>query len=160
MLHISGYGQTGPYNKRPGMGTLAEAFSGFAYITGEADGPPTLPSVPIADGVASLSGMQRFHEFDVVAGPIYDVGQIFNDPQVQHRETFTETADAVLGKVRVQNVVPRFKRNPGRIRWLGKAEIGADTEAVLGELGYSHEEIEGLSADGVIKTPTASGRKK
>jgi succinyl-CoA--D-citramalate CoA-transferase len=56
-------------------------------------------------------------------------------------------------------VVPRFKRNPGRVRWLGKADIGADTEAVLGELGYSHEAIAGLSADGVIKTATASGGK-
>ncbi len=288
MLHISGYGQTGPYSKRPGMGTLAEAFSGFAYITGEADGPPTLPSVPIADGVASLSGsyavlaallardknggigdeidlslyepllsilgsmtidydqlghitqrrgnrstwtvprnayrtkddkwmavssaansiaprmfravgredlasdptlatnpqrlervdeldgaiakwigehdleqvMQRFNEFDVVAGPIYDVEQIFNDPQVRYRQTFTETEDAALGKVRVQNVVPRFKRNPGKVRWLGKADIGADTVEVLTELGYSDEEIEGFSADEVIKTAAASSKDK
>ena len=50
MLHISGYGQSGPYARRPGMGTLAEAFSGFAFITGEKDGPPTLPSVPISPG--------------------------------------------------------------------------------------------------------------
>src|SRR5690606_2644259 len=32
MLHISGYGQEGPYRHRPGMGTLAEAFSGFAMV--------------------------------------------------------------------------------------------------------------------------------
>ncbi len=56
MLHVSGYGQTGPYSSRPGMGTLAEAFSGFAHTTGEADGPPTLPAYPIADGVAALTG--------------------------------------------------------------------------------------------------------
>ena len=56
MLHISGYGQEGPYSDRPGMGTLAEAFSGFAHVTGEADGPPTLPPFPFADGVAAMSG--------------------------------------------------------------------------------------------------------
>ena len=56
MLHVSGYGQTGPYSKRPGVGTLAEAFSGYAHVTGEPDGPPTLPSFPLADGVAALTG--------------------------------------------------------------------------------------------------------
>lgn len=39
MIHVSGYGQTGPYSERPGVGTLAEAFSGYAHVTGEADGP-------------------------------------------------------------------------------------------------------------------------
>ena len=56
MIHVSGYGQTGPYSERPGVGTLAEAFSGYAHVTGEADGPPTLPSFPLADGVAALTG--------------------------------------------------------------------------------------------------------
>ena len=56
MLHVSGYGQTGPNSQRPGVGTLAEAYSGYAHVTGEADGPPTLPSFPLADGVAALTG--------------------------------------------------------------------------------------------------------
>jgi len=56
MLHISGYGQTGPYQHKPGMGTLAESFSGFAMVTGESGGPPTLPQFPFADGVAAMYG--------------------------------------------------------------------------------------------------------
>lgn len=56
MLHISGWGQNGPYSQRPGLGTLAEAFSGFAHATGERDGPPTLPAFPLADSVAALTG--------------------------------------------------------------------------------------------------------
>jgi crotonobetainyl-CoA:carnitine CoA-transferase CaiB-like acyl-CoA transferase len=55
MVHISGYGQTGPYSARPGFGTLAEAFSGLAHITGHPEGPPTLPAFPMADGVAALN---------------------------------------------------------------------------------------------------------
>jgi crotonobetainyl-CoA:carnitine CoA-transferase CaiB-like acyl-CoA transferase len=51
---ISGFGQTGPYRDRPGFGTLAEAMSGFAAMTGEPDGPPILPQFPLADGVAAL----------------------------------------------------------------------------------------------------------
>ncbi len=52
MLHISGYGKGGPKSDRPGYGTLAEAMSGFAHVTGQPDGPPTLPPFMLADGVA------------------------------------------------------------------------------------------------------------
>jgi crotonobetainyl-CoA:carnitine CoA-transferase CaiB-like acyl-CoA transferase len=55
LVRFSGFGQTGPYRERPGFGTLAEAMSGFAHITGEADGPPTLPQFPLADSVAALN---------------------------------------------------------------------------------------------------------
>jgi crotonobetainyl-CoA:carnitine CoA-transferase CaiB-like acyl-CoA transferase len=51
---VSGFGQTGPYRDRAGFGTLAEAMSGFAAMTGEADGPPLLPQFPLADSVAAL----------------------------------------------------------------------------------------------------------
>jgi crotonobetainyl-CoA:carnitine CoA-transferase CaiB-like acyl-CoA transferase len=56
MVRVSGFGQEGPYASRPGFGTLIEAMSGFAAITGEPDGPPTLPPFGLADGVAGISG--------------------------------------------------------------------------------------------------------
>lgn len=56
MVRVTGFGQTGPRSQEPGFGTLAEAFSGFAYITGHPDGPPTLPPFGLADGVAALTG--------------------------------------------------------------------------------------------------------
>jgi crotonobetainyl-CoA:carnitine CoA-transferase CaiB-like acyl-CoA transferase len=55
LARVTGFGQTGPYRTRPGFGTLAEAMSGFAAMTGEPDGPPTLPPFGLADGVASLA---------------------------------------------------------------------------------------------------------
>ena len=51
---ISGYGQTGPYAKRPGYGNIAEAMGGLRYITGEADGPPMRVGISIGDEVAGL----------------------------------------------------------------------------------------------------------
>jgi len=57
MLRVTGFGQTGPYRFRPGYGTVAEAFSGFAHITGETSGPPTLPPFGLADGVAAYHGV-------------------------------------------------------------------------------------------------------
>jgi formyl-CoA transferase len=56
LLRTTGFGQFGPYAGRPGFGTLAESMSGFAHITGEADGPPTLPPFGLADGIAGLAG--------------------------------------------------------------------------------------------------------
>jgi crotonobetainyl-CoA:carnitine CoA-transferase CaiB-like acyl-CoA transferase len=56
VARVTGFGQTGPMRGQPGFGTLAEAFSGFAFITGEANGPPTLPPFGLADGVAALTG--------------------------------------------------------------------------------------------------------
>jgi len=56
MVRTTGFGQTGPYKQRPGFGTLAEAMSGFAHITGEPGGPPTLPPFGLADSVAALYG--------------------------------------------------------------------------------------------------------
>ena len=55
LARVTGYGQFGPYATRPGFGTLAEAMSGFAAITGEPGGPPTLPPFGLADGVAALA---------------------------------------------------------------------------------------------------------
>ncbi|RRO19381.1 CoA transferase [Saccharopolyspora rhizosphaerae] len=55
LARVTGFGQTGPYSHRPGFGTLAEAMSGFAAMTGEPDGPPTLPPFGLADGVAALT---------------------------------------------------------------------------------------------------------
>lgn len=43
ILRVSGWGQTGPYAKRPGFGTLIEALSGFAHLNGYPDKPPALP---------------------------------------------------------------------------------------------------------------------
>ena len=55
LARVSGFGQTGPYAQRPGFGTLAEAMSGFAALNGEPDGPPLLPPLALADGVAGLA---------------------------------------------------------------------------------------------------------
>jgi crotonobetainyl-CoA:carnitine CoA-transferase CaiB-like acyl-CoA transferase len=56
MVRVTGFGQTGPYAGRPGYGTLAESMSGFAHLNGYPDGPPTLPPLALADGVAACVG--------------------------------------------------------------------------------------------------------
>jgi crotonobetainyl-CoA:carnitine CoA-transferase CaiB-like acyl-CoA transferase len=55
LTRISGFGQSGPYASRAGFGTLAEAMSGFAHLTGQPDGPPTLPAFGLADSITGLA---------------------------------------------------------------------------------------------------------
>jgi crotonobetainyl-CoA:carnitine CoA-transferase CaiB-like acyl-CoA transferase len=280
MVHLSGYGQTGPYSKRPGLGTLAEAFSGWSHVTGEADGPPTVPYYPIADAFAALTGayailaaiigrshrggkgdeidislyepllsfqgsmsidydqlgfvarrrgnrviewtprntyrtrddrwfvvssvgsatmrlfravgrddmaaddsllvyanrveradeidsviaewgashtlaevLEAFSKHDVIGGPVNDIEQLFDDPHVQARGTFTTVDDPVLGKIRMQDVVPRFAECPGKVAWPGPHRIGADTISVLKDAGYTDEVLDAFVRAGVIKAP-------
>ncbi|MGV9338318.1 CaiB/BaiF CoA transferase family protein [Streptomyces sp. NPDC003688] len=55
LTRVTAFGQFGPYAHRPGFGTLAEAMSGFAALTGEPDAPPTLPPFGLADSVTALA---------------------------------------------------------------------------------------------------------
>lgn len=55
-VRISGFGQTGPYARLPGFGTLVEAMSGFAARTGFPDREPVLPPLALADMIAGLTG--------------------------------------------------------------------------------------------------------
>ncbi|GLV14227.1 CoA transferase [Alicyclobacillus hesperidum] len=56
ILRVTAYGQQGPYRDRPGFGTLAEAMTGVAAVTGYDDRPPLLPAFPLADVVAGYLG--------------------------------------------------------------------------------------------------------
>ncbi|MBP2293637.1 CaiB/BaiF CoA transferase family protein [Azospirillum rugosum] len=54
LVRVSGFGQTGPNSRRPGFGTLAEAYAGYAHISGHPDGPPLLPAFGLADSTTGL----------------------------------------------------------------------------------------------------------
>src|ERR1700693_1304872 len=56
IVRISGWGQEGPYRRRPGFGTLVEGMSGFAASNGFADREPVLPPMYLAGTPAGLYG--------------------------------------------------------------------------------------------------------
>jgi crotonobetainyl-CoA:carnitine CoA-transferase CaiB-like acyl-CoA transferase len=277
LMRTSGFGQEGPYANRPGFGTLAEAMSGFAHITGSPDGPPTLPAFALADGISAMCGtyavmmalyhrdvhgapgqvidnaiyepittilgpqslmydqlgtiqtrtgnsipfvaprnsyrckdgryvvlsasadsifkrimeaidrpelakdsrlqtqegrvanmaeldqaiqdwigehtleetVLHFQAFEGALGPIYDIEQLLADPHVQHRGTFTQVDDDELGSLRMQNVIPKMKDTPGRVRWAGPPK-GKHTEEVLKEIGYTQKEIGRFREKGIV----------
>ncbi|WP_326640805.1 CoA transferase [Streptosporangium sp. NBC_01755] len=278
IARVTGFGQEGPYSRRPGFGTLAESMSGFAAITGEPDGPPTLPPFGLADGISALvcanaitmalyhrdhgsgqgqvvdlaiieplltilgpqplafdqlgevpsrtgnrsinnaprntyktrdgkwvavstssqniaervmrlvghpevidepwfkGGKSRaehgdeldahvgdwiaardvaevvsaFEKAEAAVAPIYDIRDVFADPQYQALDSITTVEDPDFGPIRMQNVLFRLSRTPGSIRWTGPA-LGAHNDEVYGErLGMSAGELSGLRDQGVI----------
>ena len=57
VVRVSGWGQDGPYRRRPGFGTLIEGMSGFASMNGFGDREPVLPPMYLADTIAGLNGV-------------------------------------------------------------------------------------------------------
>ena len=55
MVRVSGFGQDGPYAKRPGFASIAESMAGLAAISGEPDGPPMLPAIALTDEVTGIT---------------------------------------------------------------------------------------------------------
>jgi crotonobetainyl-CoA:carnitine CoA-transferase CaiB-like acyl-CoA transferase len=87
VVSVSTYGRTGPYSERTGAGTLAEAYGGLTFMTGEADGPPVLPSLPLGDTLCALSGvigtLTACYHRDVVGGPGQHVDVSMYEPILQ-----------------------------------------------------------------------------
>ena len=279
IVRITGYGQTGPYRKRPGFGTIAEAYAGYAHITGFPDRPPLLPAFGLADSTTGLmaaylasmalhekrrsgkgqvidlaiyetlltllgpqvvnydqlglvqqrSGsrlpftaprntyqtrdgkwvsiggsaqsifericealevpevvkdprfkdnreriknaaaldevlqgaiinfdqvdlLERLVKFDAAISPVNDIAQIFADPHIQARENIVPIDDDELGSLRMQDVVGKFSRTPGKIRGGGPRLGNHNREILVDTLGFSPEE---LKAAGIEVEPAA-----
>ena len=80
IVRISGWGQDGPYHRRPGFGTLVEGMTGFASMNGFGDREPVLPPFYLADAIAGLYGssavLMALREVEVNGG----VGQVIDLP--------------------------------------------------------------------------------
>ena len=97
-----------------------------------------------------MSTEERYDRAHVVAGLVYDVRDIFEDPQYAARKNIVEVPDIDFGTVRMQGVVPKFSRTPGAVRKSGGA-LGQDNDSVYcDELGLSRMELSELEAEGVI----------
>jgi crotonobetainyl-CoA:carnitine CoA-transferase CaiB-like acyl-CoA transferase len=54
LVHVSGFGQTGPYAEQVGFGSVAEAVGGIRYITGSPDQPSARCGISLGDSLAAL----------------------------------------------------------------------------------------------------------
>ena len=107
----------------------------------------------VAKWIANRSLSEVSEEFERVGAalaPIYDIGQLMNDPHVLARETITTVDDEDLGPVKMQNLMFRMMGTPGAIRFPGR-RLGQDNEQVYSEsLGLAPDQVAALKAKGVV----------
>jgi len=97
--------------------------------------------------LAELGETLTRHE--VGFSPIYDIADVFADPQMKAREAIVRVPDSELGTVRMQGVVPRFSETPGSVHRAGPT-LGEHSDEVYGGLGLTAAEIADLRARKVI----------
>jgi crotonobetainyl-CoA:carnitine CoA-transferase CaiB-like acyl-CoA transferase len=93
--------------------------------------------------------LAAFEAAEAAIAPVYDAAGILADPQLAAIGAVASIDDAVLGPIKMPNVISRLSETPGEIRTSG-GRHGADTEAVLAELGLTSAELEQLRADGTV----------
>jgi crotonobetainyl-CoA:carnitine CoA-transferase CaiB-like acyl-CoA transferase len=90
------------------------------------------------------------NEAGVVCAPVYSARDIYEDPYFRERGLLVEYDDEVHGRITATGVVPKLTGTPGRVRRPARWTVGADTDAVLGELGVGPDDRERLRRDGIL----------
>ena len=93
--------------------------------------------------------VQRLEAAGVPCAPVLTRREMIRHPQTEANGIVIETDHPIAGRLRQARPPARFEKTPAGIRH-GAPALGADTEAVLGELGVSAEEIAVLRSDAVI----------
>lgn len=109
VVHVTGYGQTGPYAKLAGLGTPAAAFAGMTYVTGYSDRPPVSPPFALADYIAGLNAalgtMMALYHRDALKGKAQEVDVSLYEGIFRMEENFIAQYD-LLGQVRERSPMP------------------------------------------------------
>jgi len=85
----------------------------------------------------------------IPSGRIYTAADIAVDPHYQAREMIVPTRLPDGTQVKMPGIAPKLSETPGHINWLGP-ELGAHTDVVLKELGFSDAELAELRSAGAI----------
>ena len=92
----------------------------------------------------------RFAEAGLPAGPIHDIGQVFADPQVRHREMMVELDHPTAGRIRLPGIPVKFAGTPARVQG-APPNLGQHTDEVLQDvLQLSPAAIRELRASGAL----------
>ncbi|OGA02599.1 MAG: formyl-CoA transferase [Betaproteobacteria bacterium RIFCSPLOWO2_02_FULL_62_17] len=97
----------------------------------------------------SAQWIDVLNEAGVPCGPIYNLDQVFDDPQVKHLGIAASVKHPVLGEIRMQNQPVTLSRTPGRVA-VPTPELGEHTGEILASIGYASEDIGKLRSDKVV----------
>lgn len=94
---------------------------------------------------------RRLTEASVPCGPIYDIGQAFEDEQVLHREVWQEVVHPSKGRTPIIASPVRLSETPIEYR-LAPPSLGEHTISILTDLLDMNEgDIEALAAKGIVE---------
>ena len=97
----------------------------------------------------SAEWVQILNDAGVPCGPIYDIDDMFDDPQVKHLGMAAPVEHPELGEIEIVNQAASLSRTPFRIH-SPTPELGQHSDEILDELGMSAKEISGLRERGVV----------
>jgi len=86
---------------------------------------------------------------DVPIGKVYSLDEVFNDPQVLHREMVIEVEHPTEGKVKQVGIAIKMSDTPGKVRNLAPLP-GEQTDEILRGFGYNDEGIKQLRQRGIV----------
>lgn len=87
ILRVTGFGQAGPYSRRPGFARIFESMSGFTRMCGEAGGSPLHLGYPISDAIGGLFG---------ALGILAELSRLRGSPDKQAQEIDVSVTEAML----------------------------------------------------------------
>jgi formyl-CoA transferase/CoA:oxalate CoA-transferase len=91
-----------------------------------------------------------FETADVPASPVYGPLEVFEDPQIRHRQMTWQAPDDGSGRPRRVVAFPvKFSRTPPTLRNVSP-KLGQDTDAVLREAGFDDAAIQTLRASRAV----------
>jgi crotonobetainyl-CoA:carnitine CoA-transferase CaiB-like acyl-CoA transferase len=97
----------------------------------------------------SAEWVEILNKAGVPCGPILNVKEVFEDEQIRHLKLATKIQHPRLGEQTVQNLPVTLSRTPGAVV-SASPDLGQHTDDVLGEVGYSKEDIAALRRDGAV----------
>jgi crotonobetainyl-CoA:carnitine CoA-transferase CaiB-like acyl-CoA transferase len=112
---------------------------------------PKLKAVldPIFERETSDYWLKRLEEFNVPAGPIYRMNEVFDDPQVRHLALAQPVMHPVRGEIRLIGEPVTLSRTPASLV-APIPDKGEHTDDILSEAGFDHETIAKLKAERVV----------
>ena len=102
--------------------------------------------------------LKLLEDAGVVAGPIYNMDQVYKDPQVLARQMLVDLEDPELGTIHNIGIPVKLSSTPGQIRTRAPM-LGEHSVEVLIENGFSQAEIDELLELGVVMENQGPGTR-
>ncbi len=98
---------------------------------------------------ATAYWIEKLNAAGIPCGRVLGLGEVFSDPQVLDQEMVLSQQHPGHGTVKMLGFPIKFAEAPCSLR-RPAPEVGADTEAVLQEFGYSGDDIAALRSAGTV----------